>query len=241
MRQRYAVLFMVLALVGCQAPGPVIQQLPPPAAPQLPTIRPHDMTLTEPVAPARQPVASISGATVIIDPGHGGKDPGTHPPQSRLPEKAIILDIANQVSQLLRERGAKVLQTRTTDTYIENENRAALAERAHAGLFVSIHANSAPRSSVSGATVHIFEGASVQSQSQKAAQCMVAALNRAGIECLGIRPNNFLVLREHSRPAMLIECGFLSNPGEAAQLNSPGHRALLAAAIADGISAYFAQ
>ena len=240
MRQRYAVLFMVLALVGCQAPGPVIQQLPPPAAPQLPTIRPHDMTLTEPVAPARQPVASISGATVIIDPGHGGKDPGTHPPQSRLPEKAIILDIANQVSQLLRERGAKVLQTRTTDIYIENENRAALAEQTHASLFVSIHANStAGPTDVSGVSIHIHNAASVQSQ--KAARCMVAALNRAGIECLGIRPNNFLVLREHSRPAMLIECGFLSNPGEAAQLNSPGHRALLAAAIADGISAYFAQ
>jgi len=233
MKRFYVVSAVVLMVLGCQSPKRVIMPLPPPATPTRP-ITPTRVT-PRPTPPA-PPKRTVTDATIVIDPGHGGKDPGTTPKLSPLPEKTIVLDIANKVSQRLRERGVKVHQTRTSDRFIELEDRAAMAERIHADLFVSIHANYSKRRSVSGATIHIYENASIQSR--KAALRMVTAFNQADIECGGILRNNFHVLREHSRPALLIECGFLSNPGDAHKLNRTAYRSQIAAVIADGIIAY---
>ena len=223
-------------MVGCEAPGKVISPLPPPIV--------H--TPPPPVAPPPPPPPTpwtgpkIRGAVIVIDPGHGGKDPGALPKyRGQMAEEAIVLDISNRVGRLLGERGARVIMTRTSDRFLELQDRADIAERNRADLFVSIHADSAERKSASGAGVHIYTQAS--SQSQKAALRMVSAFNRAGIECRGVFRNNYHVLREHSRPAMLIECGFLTNPGDARNLNSAGYRAKIADAIADGIASYFAQ
>ncbi len=185
---------------------------------------------------------SLRGATIVVDAGHGGKDPGAWKGKgvvSRLPEKTIVLDIARKLSRLLADRGANVVMTRTTDVDVTKDHRAALAERSHADLFVSIHANSIPKKpSASGAEVYMYTQAS--DQSQKAAHRMIAAFKRAGIHDRGIQRRNFHVLREHSRPAMLIECGFLSNTSDSRKLNSDSYRSRLAAAIADGIGDYFA-
>jgi len=193
--------------------------------------------------PPRVTGRSLRGATIVVDPGHGGRDPGAWKARgvlSRLPEKTIVLDIAKQLGRLLTERGANVVMTRTTDVDVSLEHRAAVAERSHADLFVSIHADSLPaKPDASGAKVYIYLQASAQSQ--KAALRMVGAFNKAGIYCRGLDRRNFHVLREHSRPAMLIECGFLTNRDDARKLNTASYRSTLAAAIADGIGDYFAQ
>ncbi len=86
---------------------------------------------------------------VIIDPGHGGKDPGT-PGRNGLHEKDIVLDIAKRLSRLLRENGVETVLTRSTDKFIPLEQRAALTENSRADLFISIHANANPSRSLRG-------------------------------------------------------------------------------------------
>ncbi len=223
-------------LAGCEGPGKVIEPLPPPII-HSPTPSP---VFTPPPPPPPQPWTGqkIRGAVVVIDPGHGGKDPGALPKYGgHMTESAIVLDIGNRVARLLGERGARVIMTRSSDRFLELQDRADTAERNRADLFISIHADSAENRSASGAGVHIHTKAS--SQSQKAALRMTAAFQKHGIECRGIYRNNFHVLREHSRPAMLIECGFLTNAGDAGKLNSSSYRARIANAIADGTTAYF--
>ncbi len=174
---------------------------------------------------------------MVVDPGHGGKDPGA---LARFPghahEKTINLEIGRRVAKLLNDRGAKVTTSRDRDTYPERSDRADLAERLRVDLFVSIHCNSGPDDAI-GAIVFVYKHASLQSQ--RAADCVVKALRRAGVECLGSSREDFFVLREHSRPAILIECGFLTNRDEAGRLNTPAYHDQLALAIVDGITAYF--
>jgi N-acetylmuramoyl-L-alanine amidase len=147
----------------------------------------------------------------------------------------INLDIGRRVADLLTDRGAQVTMTRNRDTYPERSDRADIAKRQRADLFVSIHCDSGP-SDVSGTCVYVYTEASPQSH--EAAESMIEAFRRAGIECLGKKAKNLHVLREHSRPAILVECGFLTNRGEAQKLNTPAYRAHLASTIADGVTAY---
>ena len=229
-----ATLTAVLALAGCEAPGGVLKPLPPPLV-HTPRVSPPKPLPSTPKP--RVTDRSLRGATIVVDAGHGGRDPGAWKGKgvvSKLPEKTIVLDIAKKLRPLLAKRGANVVMTRTTDVEVTKNHRAALAERNHADLFVSIHADSAPRTSASGAEVYMYTKASAQSQ--KAAHRMLAAFKKGGIHYRGIHRRNFHVLREHSRPAILIECGFLTNRSDAQKLNSASYRARLAEVIADGLS-----
>lgn len=229
---------VLTAVVGCPDGGKVrvIDNLPSPVytpiQPGQPSVRPDTPSSTAP--------QSIAGKTVMIDPGHGGHDPGAgEKTLSRVPEKTIVLDVGNKVAELLQSRGAKVICTRRTDTFLSLDDRANAAERYRVDLFISIHANASSKPHVSGAEVHIYTSPS--SATVSAAQSMLSSLQRAGIECRGIPRSNFHVLREHSRPAMLIECGFMTNAVDARNLNSPAYRDRLAAAIADGAAVYLSR
>lgn len=139
--------------------------------------------------------------------------------------------------QLLRQRGARVITTRTSDRFISLDGRAATAERTHADLFVSIHADASRDPDVSGATLYIARSAS--SKSVRAARKIMEALGAAGIACRGMRPCGFRVLAGHSRPAVLVECGYLTNRYEARRLNNAAYQAKVASAIATGIANHF--
>lgn len=210
-----------------RAPAPRIEEPRPPAPPPLTAQRPSTGGLPP-----------LTGKRVVIDAGHGGKDPGTKG-VSRLPEKTIVLSIANEVARLLQQRRAAVISTRTTDTFLELDTRAAIAQRNNAHLFVAIHADSAARRSASGSTLYIAREAS--SQSFSAARSIQRALTSAGIECRGIHRANYRVLVAHSRPAVLVECGFLTNSGDATKLNTQQYRSKVAAAIARGVADYLAS
>ncbi len=91
---------------------------------------------------------------VVLDPGHGGHDHGTTGP-SGLTEKELVLDVALRLGALLEQRmGSDVAYTRSTDVFVPLEERSAIANRGHADLFLSIHANSSPLRTVSGADVY---------------------------------------------------------------------------------------
>ncbi len=107
----------------------------------------------------RQKAASQKGyqvpkvRKVMIDAGHGGKDPGAIG-RTGTKEKVIVLDVAKRLKKLLKEKGFKVEMTRSDDTFISLEGRTEIASRANVDLFVSIHANSSPVRSVYGIEVY---------------------------------------------------------------------------------------
>jgi N-acetylmuramoyl-L-alanine amidase len=95
-------------------------------------------------------VLGLKLARVVIDPGHGGHDQGTHSKAGML-EKDLVLDISNRLAEMLRTRmGTEVVMTRSDDTFLSLEERTRLANDAKADLFLSIHANSSPVKSVAG-------------------------------------------------------------------------------------------
>ncbi len=174
----------------------------------------------------------LAGQHIIIDAGHGDHDPGTMG-SIGVPEKVINLAVAKELGRILSARGATVLQTRTRDTFVDLDTRAALADRKKTDLFLSIHADAASRASARGATLYLAPQASRTSQS--VATAIDASFRRAGLSCRGLRQAKFRVLVGHQRPSVLVECGFMSNPQEAKLLNTPSYRTRLVNAIVEGV------
>jgi N-acetylmuramoyl-L-alanine amidase len=226
---------------------------------------------------SRAPLAD--NPLVMIDPGHGGYDPGTHS-ASGTDEKTLALEIARRVKSALEARGVRAELTRTGDYFVSLPQRTRLANQAGAKLFVSIHLNSSPDTATSGlevfylnnttdrATIRLarMENQGVANgygpvtdaglnyiladlrQSYKATES--AALARMidaeavadldehlgiKVHALGARKGPFYVLVGANMPAVLVECGFLTNPAEAARLASARYQQILADGIAGAI------
>ena len=182
-----------------------------------------------------QPAGPKVKGRVVVDPGHGGSKPGTTVAKSG-PEKDINLAISQAVAGNLRERGVEVIMTRKDDGFVDNPDRAAISNRSAADLFVSIHANSAKDRSVHGFTV--YTSRSPSSASVAAAKAIERHMSSAGISSLGVQCNDYIVLVQNSRPAVLVETGFLSNVAEAGRLADASHQARVAEAIAEGVLEY---
>ena len=114
------------------------------------------MTLPEALADVRIRQARLPGRPIVlIDPGHGGKDPGATGVSGSSLEKDLALAMAEELADLLEQRGrVRVALTRETDRYLTLEQRAAIARRLHAGLFLSLHMDSAPNPLAKGATIY---------------------------------------------------------------------------------------
>lgn len=200
-------------------------------------IKLEPVKIVEPIKIKEITSTNLRGKVIVVDAGHGGKDPGAgEVGYSPVAEKHIVLDIALKVAKKLRSQGATVIMTRNDDTFVELPVRAAIAQQNNADLMVSIHADSFPKSSRQGTTLYIAPNASYKSS--KAARSIVNSFNKAGIKSLGINTErNFHVLVKHSRPAVLVECGYLTNSLDAKNLNSTWYRSKIADVIASGIAA----
>ena len=188
------------------------------------------------VAP-RSSSASIArdGRTVVVvDPGHGGGDPGAVG-IGGIHEADIVLDVAQQVASLLEKQGVQAVLTRQDDREVELEPRVDLADRLNADLFVSIHANSIDlsRPDVNGLETYYYD-----SGGALAASIHNSLVNATGMPDRGIRQARFYVLTETSMPAVLVEIGFVTGRDDAARLNSSTSRSQIAAAIVQGILRY---
>jgi N-acetylmuramoyl-L-alanine amidase len=186
--------------------------------------------------PAPSHVPRRLSGTVVIDPGHGGKDPGATSVLGYY-EKDINLAVARKVAWLLEQKGLRVKMTRTDDYFVELEDRAAMANNINADLFVSIHADSFPKSSRRGFTVYVANAASYSSR--LAANDIVRSMSGTGLNSFGVDTANYHVLTGTRGPAVLVELGYLTNRREAALLSSGSFQNRLAEAIADGITDYF--
>jgi N-acetylmuramoyl-L-alanine amidase len=173
---------------------------------------------------------------VVVDAGHGGKDPGAIG-VGGLKEVDVILPIARQVEALLERQGVQVVMTRKDDYFVDLQPRVTMAERANADLFVSIHANSiGGRPDVQGVETYYYS-----SGGRLARSIHNSILQATDAKDRGVRQARFYVLRKSSMPSVLVEVGFVTNRQEAAKLGSPDYQSQMAQAIARGILQYIQQ
>jgi N-acetylmuramoyl-L-alanine amidase len=185
-----------------------------------------------------QPQLPQGDFVVVIDPGHGGRDPGAVG-IGGLQEKQVIFPISQEVAAILRQQGVEVVLTRDADTTLDLAPRVQIAQRANADLFISIHANaiSMSRPEVNGLETYYYSG-----QSSRFARTVHDIVLRAmGMRDRNVRQARFYVIRNTSMPAILIETGFVTGAADAPNLRDPAWRSRMAEAIAQGILTYLQQ
>jgi N-acetylmuramoyl-L-alanine amidase len=225
-----------------QGTDPAASDIPATVTPNLPA------TPVTPAQPATRLPSSPSGkrdVVVVIDPGHGGEDPGAIG-RGRLYEKNVVLAIAKQLqANLNRQKGFRAELTRTSDYFIPLRQRQVIARKKGADLFISIHADSAPSASAEGVTVFAL---SQRGATSEAARWLADAENRSdqvgGVSDALDNKDPMLagVLMDLSMTATVassLEVGFITNANESAKLASPAHQGLLARQIQAGIVQYF--
>ncbi len=178
---------------------------------------------------------------IFVDAGHGGTDPGAV--GNSVIEEYVNLNVAVKLAELLKNGGYEVMLYRSTPT--ENvlpgksadlTNRARMANEWGANYFISIHTNSSLNPSANGFEAYIYR---LGNRAEPLAESIVNSfVSRLGSKNNGVRAANFAVLRQTRMPAVLLELGYLSNPTEALNLNSPAWQTAAAEAIYAGIYNY---
>src|SRR6266403_5222640 len=171
-----------------------------------------------------------SPITVVIDAGHGGHDRGGIPGQ-RISEKDMPLDVAQRLRNVLAASGYRVVMTRDSDVFIPLATRVAIANSYRNAIFVCVHFNATNRMGAGGIETYFYSRDSLPLAS--AVHYYVAggapSANR------GVRRRGYYVLRKTNIPAVLVECGFLTNPTEGAYAQTASYRQKLAEEIAAGV------
>ncbi|MGK7890303.1 MAG: DUF3747 domain-containing protein [Leptolyngbyaceae cyanobacterium] len=193
-----------------------------------------ESAVPRPTAPTR-PANPINRRVIVLDPGHGGRDPGAVG-RNNLYEKTVVNDITRKVADLLEAQGMQVVLTRQGDSTLDLEPRVQVAERNDADLFVSIHANaiSMSRPEVNGAETYFYRSSAGRQLASHIQRNLVAT----GMRDRGVREARFYVIRRTSMPAALVEVGFVTGAQDAPRLASASFRTELAEAIAGGILSY---
>jgi N-acetylmuramoyl-L-alanine amidase len=222
-------------LVGLVTLGSLAYALPPSS-----DLSARDRRSTAPratrVAPAQTgddsdtPAAPRSSTVVVIDAGHGGFDRGGIPGQ-RVAEKTMNLDVALRLRTVLTASGYRVVMTRSTDVFVPLGTRVAIANSYSNAIFVCVHFNSATRRGANGVETYFYS----QESLPLASAIHYNVVGSAPSSNRGVRRRGYYVLRKTRIPAVLVECGFLTNPSEAEYAQSAAYRQKLAEAIARGV------
>ncbi len=178
---------------------------------------------------------------VVIDPGHGGTDPGAIG-IGGLRETNITLPISLEVTRLLQQQGLQVYLTRADESReVDLPPRVALAKQVRADVFVSIHANSInlSRPDINGAEAYYAPGSA---SGAELSRIILNSITRSvNISSRGIHSARFYVVRNTPMPATLIETGFVTGAEDAPKLGDPNFQRQMAAAIAQGIIEFLNQ
>ena len=195
----------------------------------------------------------VLNKVIYLDAGHGGYDPGAS--YFGISEKSLTLAIQSRVKAKLEAEGYQVVTTRTSDTYVDLTDRSRSANASESDIFVSIHINASGSSAAQGIETYYYQpfaeypsrinaayhaNPTRLSMSDTLANAIQSSLiNATGAQNQGVKRRTFAVLRETTAPAVLLELGFLSNPQEAARLNTSAYQETLANAIVAGIKSYY--
>ena len=189
--------------------------------------------------------AAAEGFIVVVDAGHGGSDGGAVGTETGVLESRLNLMVATRVGKLLEDAGITVVMTRSDEEALANTKSEDMAARKRllnapgVDLAVSIHMNKFADRSIAGAMAFYMAGSA---EGQKLAQSVIDRV------CDGIgrprrlaNPGDYFVIRECACPAVLVECGFLSNAEDEQLLTDPAHQEKLARAIVEGVLDYRSQ
>ncbi|MEM1294745.1 MAG: N-acetylmuramoyl-L-alanine amidase [Verrucomicrobiota bacterium] len=213
------------------------------------TVDNQNLTLTERRSFLKQASAGIIGAagsfllaptalaagkvkTVVIDAGHGGHDVGAH--EGRVFEKHLNFDVSRRLQIQLKRKGYRTVMTRNRDEFIPLLTRASISNKYRDNIFVSIHFNSAWRTTAVGIETFYYGYAGYQ----LASKVHSSIIRKLKPEDRGVKRQQFSVLRNTKAPAILVEGGFISNAKERQRCLQPWYRQALAESIASGISSY---
>jgi N-acetylmuramoyl-L-alanine amidase len=221
-----ATILLLFVLVGCSSH----HHRPCPCPPPL-------------IIEQKVPITVTKKGVIMIDPGHGGEDFGTHsttPP--RYQEKYLNLATSYMVQEFLHQLGYKTMMTRQKDVFVSLEQRAAMANREKPALFVSVHYNAAPSTQADGVEVYYYRSAENKERTAKSKKLAEMVLSKiifkTEAKSRGVKHGDFAVIRQTEMPAILVEGGFLTNDGEMEKLKDPVYLKRVAWGIAEGIHQY---
>ena len=183
------------------------------------------------IAPLNITAKAIPFTKVILDAGHGGHDLGgtfglTY-------EKHLALDVVRRVDTYLKSQGISTKLTRSRDTFISLQRRARIANAESGAIFVSIHFNHARSRKAAG--IETFYHTKNKNSLKLAHMIQSASLYKTRANNRGVKKANFLVLSKNNRPAVLLECAFLTNSSDRFRALDPEYRQRIAEAVAMGI------
>lgn len=186
-----------------------------------------------------QSAKPLQNRVIILDPGHGGKDPGTV--KGSVSEKSITLKVSTQVKQLLESAGAKVYMTRTGDTYPSLQDRVDFTQANYGEIFVSVHVNSAANSSAQGTETYyaISTGDMYQEDIDLATFVNNQIVNNLNMKNRGVKQEQYYVIRNMVIPSILVELGFLTNTEDHNKMTNDQYVNLFAESIYNGILQYY--
>ena len=170
--------------------------------------------------------------TVVIDPGHGGHDKGGQ--WGLVYEKHLALDTSARLEKELKKRGFRTVMTRRSDYFISLPERVRITKQYSDAIFVSVHYNYTWKQGVTGLETFYTSSVSqpLASYVQSGMMSKVRTVNR------GVKFARFYVINHATCPAILVECGFVSNAGERSRMKTAWWRQSLAEGIADGIARF---
>lgn len=177
----------------------------------------------------------MSKKIICIDAGHGGTDPGAV--NGKYYESAANLSILKALGRLLTRAGYEVIYTREKDVYLSLAERCKISNAENAAAFISIHLNAATNKNASGVETWIYKGcgATAKKLSKEIQENLIA---ETGAKNRGVKSSASLyVLKKTKAPAVLIECGFISNDDERKKLFTTAYQAKLVKAIYKGVAA----
>ncbi|WP_367883839.1 N-acetylmuramoyl-L-alanine amidase family protein [Thermococcus peptonophilus] len=176
--------------------------------------------------------SNLSGYTICVDAGHGGKDPGA---VGYVVEKDVNLAIALKVAQVLEMDGANVVLTRDGDYFVSLSERVQIANSAGCDIFISIHANSGPSSATGFEVYHYYtssKGTALATYVDDEIAKLIPLKNRGGVKSAG-----YYVIKYTKMPAILIETGFVTNSYDASIISDESYQWKYAYAILHASSA----
>jgi N-acetylmuramoyl-L-alanine amidase CwlD len=178
----------------------------------------------------------VKDKLIVLDAGHGGSDPGAQ--RSGVSEKDLTLQITNQLKKRLTQMGARVVMTRTDDTFVSLEDRVKITNEKQPDLFVSIHINALESTS----NIYGIETYYQTEQSRALANAIHQQLVQGlGVPDRSVRKARFYVINHTPVPAILAEVGFISNPQERDNLGSADYQAKIADSVSAGITQFLTE
>ncbi|MHA7963446.1 N-acetylmuramoyl-L-alanine amidase [Paenibacillus sp. CAU 1782] len=198
-------------------------------------VAPEPETPIEPEAPVEQPPTDDGIIDIVIDAGHGAKDPGAYSKPNGKYEKEFNLSLALKLkAELEKDKSFRVHMTRSDDTFLELNDRVKFAENVGADLFISIHANSFTKDTVSGTETY-YE----RPESKAFAEIVHKHLLKGtGLTDRGVKKAAFRVIKDTTMPAILLEVGYLSSPVDSKVLFDEKAQTRIAVELANGIKEY---